>query len=95
MRASRSTLLIGVRHAPTLGARGVTWVNWVDLALTLTLMNDRSDGGPLKAYLSSTFKDLVDHRDRAYRALRSLNFDVIAMEDYVAADERPVDRCLG
>jgi len=48
----------------------------------------------VKAYLSSTFKDLAVHRDRAYRALRSLNFDVIAMEDYVAADERPVDRCL-
>ncbi|WP_280140571.1 DUF4062 domain-containing protein [Geodermatophilus africanus] len=44
--------------------------------------------------MSSTFRDLVVHRDRAYRALRSLNFDVIAMEDYVAADERPVDRCL-
>jgi len=48
----------------------------------------------MKAYLSSTYDDLVDYRDRAYRALRSLRFDVIAMEDYVATDERPIDRCL-
>lgn len=47
-----------------------------------------------KAYLSSTFQDLIEFRDRAARALRRLQFDVIAMEDYVATDQRPVDRCL-
>ncbi len=48
----------------------------------------------LKIYLSSTFEDLKDYRQRVYQQLRSLRHDVIAMEDYVAADERPLDRCL-
>lgn len=45
-------------------------------------------------YLSSTYEDLKDHRDAVYRALRRLGHDVRAMEDYVAADDRPMDRCL-
>jgi hypothetical protein len=48
----------------------------------------------LKIYLSSTFEDLKDYRERVYRELRALRHDVIAMEDYVAADVRPVDKCL-
>jgi hypothetical protein len=48
----------------------------------------------LKIYLSSTFEDLKDYRERVYRELRTLRHDVIAMEDYVAADVRPVDKCL-
>jgi hypothetical protein len=48
----------------------------------------------LKAYLSSTYADLVDYRDRAYRAMRRRQIDVVAMEDYVAGDERPLDKCL-
>jgi hypothetical protein len=48
----------------------------------------------MKAYLSSTFADLEEHRDHARRALQSLGIQVVAMEDYVARDERPVDRCL-
>jgi hypothetical protein len=45
-------------------------------------------------YISSTYKDLVGERDKVYRALRQLRHDVIAMEDYLAADERPLDKCL-
>src|SRR3712207_6259684 len=48
----------------------------------------------MKAYLSSTFSDLLVFRARASHELRALNVQVDAMEDYVAADERPVDRCL-
>lgn len=48
----------------------------------------------LKIYLSSTFADLEQHRERIYRELRSLRHNVIAMEDYVAADKRPVEQCL-
>jgi len=48
----------------------------------------------LKIYLSSTFEDLKDYRRRVYDQLRTLRHDVIAMEDYVAADERPLDKCL-
>ena len=47
-----------------------------------------------KIYISSTYGDLKDHREAVYKALRALKHDVIAMEDYVAADERPVDKCL-
>lgn len=48
----------------------------------------------LKIYLSSTFVDLEQHREKIYRELRSLRHDVVAMEDYVAADKRPLDQCL-
>ena len=48
----------------------------------------------LKIYLSSTFVDLEQHREKIYRGLRALRHDVVAMEDYVAADQRPVDQCL-
>ena len=48
-----------------------------------------------KIYLSSTFEDLEPYRDEVYRTLRKMHHDVIAMEDYVATDERPLDKCLG
>jgi hypothetical protein len=48
----------------------------------------------LRIYISSTFEDLKEHRRRVYDQLRALRHDVIAMEDYVAADERPLDKCL-
>jgi hypothetical protein len=47
-----------------------------------------------KVYLSSTYADLSEARETVYRALRRLGHDVIAMENYVATDERPVDKCL-
>ena len=47
-----------------------------------------------RIYISSTYGDLKGHREHVYRALRQLGHDVIAMEDYVAADQRPLDRCL-
>ena len=45
-------------------------------------------------YLSSTYEDLKDHRRAVYEALRKSGHDVKAMEDYVAADTRPVEQCL-
>jgi tetratricopeptide (TPR) repeat protein len=47
-----------------------------------------------KIYISSTFSDLKEYRKAVYEALRAMRHDVIAMEDYVAADQRPLDRCL-
>lgn len=47
-----------------------------------------------KIYISSTYADLVDFRAVVYRTLRQMEQDSVAMEDYVAADERPVDKCL-
>jgi hypothetical protein len=45
-------------------------------------------------YLSGTYKDLVEHRKAAYQQLRMMRHDVIGMEDYVASDQRPTDKCL-
>ncbi|HEU4562170.1 MAG TPA: DUF4062 domain-containing protein [Longimicrobium sp.] len=47
-----------------------------------------------KVYISSTYTDLKEYREQVCRALRRLGHEVIAMEEYVARDERPVDRCL-
>jgi Domain of unknown function (DUF4062) len=47
-----------------------------------------------RIYISSTYSDLKDYRETVYRTLRQLRHDVIAMEDYVATDERPVEKCL-
>ncbi len=45
------------------------------------------------AYISSTYQDLKKHRLAVYKALRKIRYDVICMEDYVATDERNVDKC--
>ena len=50
--------------------------------------------GNTKVYISSTYNDLKEYREQVYQALRELRYDVIAMEDYVATDERPLDKCL-
>jgi Domain of unknown function (DUF4062) len=47
-----------------------------------------------RIYLSATYGDLKEHRAKAYRALRQLGHDAVAMEDYVATDQRPVGKCL-
>ena len=47
-----------------------------------------------RIYVSSTYTDLVEHRQRVYDILRKMRYDVIAMEDYVATDKRPLDKCL-
>jgi hypothetical protein len=48
----------------------------------------------MKIYISSTFQDLQEYREKAYRQLRSLRHDVISMEDMVAAHQRPLAQCL-
>jgi len=48
----------------------------------------------MKVYLSASYKDLLEHRKAAYQQLRMMRHDVIGMEDYVAADQRPLDKCL-
>ena len=45
-------------------------------------------------YLSSTYEDLKEYRRVVFDALRKSGYNVIAMEDYVATDQRPVDKCL-
>jgi len=45
-------------------------------------------------YISSTYTDLKIYRDAVYHSLRRMRHNVIAMEDYIATDQRPVDKCL-
>lgn len=47
-----------------------------------------------KIYLSATYEDLKDFRRVVFEALRKSGHHVIAMEDYVAADQRSVEKCL-
>ena len=47
-----------------------------------------------RIYISSTYSDLKEFREEVYRALRKLGHDVVAMEDYTATDQRPLDKCL-
>lgn len=48
----------------------------------------------MKVYISSTYADLTEHRGKVYEKLRSLGHDIARMEDYVASDERPADKCI-
>jgi hypothetical protein len=45
-------------------------------------------------YVSSTFLDLEVCRKKTYDVLRKMQHNPMAMEDYVATDERPVEKCL-
>lgn len=46
-------------------------------------------------YVSSTFADLEEHRRAVYQYLSKVkSLTVVAMEDYVATDQRPLDKCL-
>jgi len=51
-------------------------------------------GAHYRIYISSTYEDLKDYREVVYRTLRQMGHDVIAMEDYVAGDDRPLDAGL-
>src|SRR6185437_448718 len=48
----------------------------------------------LRAYVSSTFRDLEKYRAEVRTALSRLDVADVAMEYYVAGPERPVDRCV-
>ena len=47
-----------------------------------------------RIYVSSTFKDLEECREKVRLVLRQMNHEDVAMEYYVAEDRRPVDKCL-
>jgi Domain of unknown function (DUF4062) len=51
--------------------------------------------GIMKVYLSSTFLDLQNHREKVAKALRKAKYDVIMMEEYVARDEVVEIACQG
>ena len=47
-----------------------------------------------KIFVSSTFKDLKECREKVRLVLRRMKHEDVAMEYYVAEDKRPVDKCL-
>jgi hypothetical protein len=49
----------------------------------------------MKVYLSSTFLDLREYRERVGKALRKAQYDVVMMEEYVARDELVETACQG
>jgi hypothetical protein len=48
----------------------------------------------MRIYLSSTFVDLLEHRQAVARVLRQMGHEIIGMEEYVAEGARPLERCL-
>ena len=48
----------------------------------------------VKVYVSSTYRDLLEFREKVRLALTQLGFDGVAMEYYVAEGRRPVEQCL-
>jgi energy-coupling factor transporter ATP-binding protein EcfA2 len=47
-----------------------------------------------RAYVSATFRDLQSHRQIVQVVLRRFGYEDVAMEYYVAEDQRPLDKCL-
>ena len=47
-----------------------------------------------KIFVSSTFKDLEECREKVSFALRQMKLEDVAMEYFVAEDKPPVDKCL-
>jgi hypothetical protein len=47
-----------------------------------------------RIYISSTFQDLQEERNAAAQAIRRLRHEALAMEDYVAEEQIPLDKCL-
>ena len=48
----------------------------------------------MRIYLSSTQRDLIEHRAAAARVLRQMGHQVIGMEEYTAEGVPPIDRCI-
>jgi len=50
----------------------------------------------MRIYLSSTYMDLVEHREAVRRVLQQLRPEptIVCMENYTAGPRRPVDQCL-
>jgi uncharacterized protein DUF4062/NB-ARC domain-containing protein len=47
-----------------------------------------------RVYVSSTYEDLKDYRAKVNEGLRRAGYELVAMEDYPAFDQRPLQKCL-
>ncbi len=48
----------------------------------------------IRIYISSTYSDLVDYRQQVCDLLHQRRYDVVALQDHVATDERSLDKAL-
>lgn len=48
----------------------------------------------MKVFISSTYKDLIDYRAAAIRAVEGTNYQAVKMEVFGARAEEPLDACL-
>ena len=48
----------------------------------------------MKIYISSTFLDLREHREKVAQVLRRMGHTPLFMEDYVTEDKRPLAKCM-
>ena len=48
----------------------------------------------MRIYVSSTSRDLKDYREQAVRAIRRQGHEAVVMEDYVAEDRAPAEKCV-
>ena len=47
-----------------------------------------------KIYVSSTFQDLQSHREQVGRVIHRMGHEDVALDYFVAEDQRPVEKCL-
>jgi hypothetical protein len=56
---------------------------------------ERPEARLAKVYVSSTYTDLVEQREAVARQVAKLRgYQLVAMENYVASDQRPLQQCL-
>lgn len=47
-----------------------------------------------RIFVSSTFEDLKEYREKVRFNLKRLDHEDVAMECFVAEDQRPIEKCL-
>ncbi len=76
------------------GLMGAPLNYWPPMSLRSACTDKEAKRETMRIYLSSTYEDLEEYRRTVYTALRKAGHEVFAMEEYVACDERPLDKCL-
>lgn len=91
---SPRTFLKRLRHPGLSGLFGHTNVSRT--IIDTRVLNRGGHGVQMNksVYVSSTYQDLKEHREAVHRVLAKMRYNVRAMEDYVARDNRMVDQVL-
>jgi len=72
----------------------LVWRTMNSIGDGIHVIADVSKAMTSRAYVSATFKDLQAHRRIAQVVLKRFGHEDVAMEYYVAEDERPLEKCL-